>query len=185
MPSEEYLMLAQHPVSEDADAAAEQISGTIDALVQNGRRVLVIYPNADAGGRHIIEVIEKRCVRPQFTCFRSIPRSDYLSLLSRAAALVGNSSSGLVEAPSLGTPFVNVGDRQKGRERGDNVIDVGYGREEVLRGLREIADPEFLSKVRGKRNPYGDGKSGERIAELLAKVPLPDGVTQKHFCYMP
>lgn len=131
----------------------------------------------------MIEVIEARCVPPQFVRFQSLPRERYLKLLSRASALVGNTSSGLVEAPSFGTPFVNVGDRQKGRERGSNVVDVGYGKLEVLRGLRIAEGPEFPAEAGRMVNPYGDGNAGERIAEILATEPLPTGVTQKHLSY--
>ncbi|HUT28016.1 MAG TPA: UDP-N-acetylglucosamine 2-epimerase [Methanomassiliicoccales archaeon] len=179
----EYLMLVQHPVSEEADIAGEQISGTIDALIADGRRTVVVYPNADAGGRRMIEVIEERCRSPQFVCFKSMPRDDYLRLMARAAALIGNSSGGLVETPSFGTPFINVGDRQKGRERGDNVIDVGYGKEEVLKGLKRAENHDLLHKVGRRRNPYGDGCTGKCIAEILAELELSDDMTQKCLAY--
>jgi len=180
---EKYLMLGQHPVSDEALLSAEQIGGTIDALIEDGRRTLVVYPNADAGGRRMIEVIEKRCKPPQFILFKNLPRDRYLRLLSGASALVGNSSSGLVEAPSLGVPFVNVGTRQKGRERGENVIDVGYGKKEVLRGLDEIKRPGALERTRRCRNPYGDGHTGERIARLLSEMDLSPRTTQKTLSY--
>ena len=97
----------------------------------------------------------------------------YLSLLGTAAAMVGNSSSGLLEAPSFGLPVVNIGTRQQGRERAENVIDVGYSRQEILDGLkRALGDREFRERARACPNPYGDGNSGPRIARLLSD-PLP------------
>lgn len=182
-PSRPYLMLVQHPVSESSGKATEQISEIIDALVEDGRQTVVIYPNADSGGRQIIEVIQSRCRKPQFICFPSLSREVYLRLLSRAVALIGNTSSGLVEAPSLGTPYVSVGDRQKGRQKSDNVVEVGYGREEVLRGLRTAANAEFMRKAAERRNPYGDGHTGERIAEVLANVVLDSTINQKRLSY--
>lgn len=181
-PDREFLMVTQHPVSELCTEAADQISGTIDALIEDGRHVVLIYPNADAGGRSMIDVIERRCNVLKFHCFTSVPRDDYLRIMARSSALIGNSSSGLVEAPSLGIPFINIGDRQKGRERGDNVIDVDYGKDEVLRGLRSARDDNFLSLVHKRRNPYGDGCTGHRIADILATAELKD-IVQKKLTY--
>ena len=131
----------------------------------------------------MIRIIEERCRTPQFTTFKSLPRDAYLRLLSGASALVGNSSSGIVEASFLGTPFINVGDRQRGRERGGNVVDVGYGTDEVLGGLMAIESSDFQRRLRETNSPYGDWKTGERIAELLASIQLKPGVTQKILSY--
>lgn len=182
-PGRQFLLVVQHPVSEDSDRAAEQMRGTIEALDEYGLPSVVVYPNADAGGRAMIEVIEKHCRPPRFVCFRSLPRDDYLKLMTRAKALVGNTSSGLVEAPSFRTPFVNVGERQRGRERGSNVIDVGYGRKDILNGLRYLDDARFQDALRSVRNPYGDGRTGTRIAQTLADADLTRRVVQKKLDY--
>ena len=178
----DYLLMVQHPVSEEMDRAAEQMRGVISAILDIGTHAVVIYPNADAGGRRMIQVIQD-VSSPLFHCYRSVPRDHYLQLLLQSKALVGNSSSGLVEAPSLGVPFVNVGSRQKDRERGDNVIDVGYGKDEVLRGLSMIDDPALQQRLGQRRNPYGDGRTGDRIAKVLAEKPLGNGLVQKRLSY--
>ncbi len=147
-------------------------------------RTLVIYPNADAGGRSMIEVIHKECRQPQFTVFRSLPRERYLALLANAKALVGNSSSGIAEAPSLGVPFVNIGTRQEGRERANNVIDADYTEGSIKNALEKaLYDEEFRTEVAKRFNPYGDGKTADRIARIIAEIDLDPAITQKRLTY--
>jgi len=93
--------------------------------------------------------------------------------------MVGNSSSGLIEAPSFGLPTVNIGSRQRGRLRGDNVIDVGYGRDEIARGLGAALASGLRSRLRARPNPYGDGAAAPRIVEVLRGVPLDARLVQK------
>lgn len=177
-----YVILVQHPVSGEEEQAGMQIAGTIEAVLERRLASVIVYPNSDAGGRRIIDSIEA-FDSPLIHRFRSLPRDHYLQLLLQSRAIIGNSSSGLAEAPSLGVPFINVGTRQSGRERGDNVIDVGYGKEEVLRGLDLMNDPEFKRRVVERRSPYGDGCTAARIAALLAEKPLTPGLTQKRLPY--
>jgi UDP-N-acetylglucosamine 2-epimerase len=95
--------------------------------------------------------------------------------------MVGNSSSGLIEAPSFGLPVVNVGSRQRGRLRAANVIDVGHAREEILAGLRRALDPVFRRSLAGMANPYGDGRAAPRIVEVLERVELGPRLIRKRF----
>jgi len=139
-------------------------------------------PNADTGGRVIRERI-KRFVREDSSAqaVESLGTEGYFSALALCAAMVGNSSSGLLEAPSFGLPVVNVGSRQRGRVRGVNVIDVGNGREEIEIGIRRATDPAFRKHLLGLANPYGDGKASRRIVSKLAKVPLSGRLLRKRF----
>ena len=109
----------------------------------------------------------KRFVREESSAqaVESLGTEGYFSVLALCAAMVGNSSSGLLEAPSFGLPVVNVGSRQRGRVRGTNVIDVGCGREEIGEGIRRATDPAFRKSLRGLANPYGDGKASRRIVD--------------------
>ncbi len=171
-PAQPWLLAVQHPVTAEADRAGEQMVETMEALVALGLPTVLVYPNADAGSGAMIDVIH-RYRMPHIRVHPSLPSLDFLSLLKEAAALVGNSSSGIIEAPSLGTPAVNIGSRQKGRERGDNVIDVGYNRHEIEAAIRRaLEDRDFLRAVARRRNPYGDGRAAPRIARLLAEIPL-------------
>jgi UDP-N-acetylglucosamine 2-epimerase (non-hydrolysing)/GDP/UDP-N,N'-diacetylbacillosamine 2-epimerase (hydrolysing) len=103
----------------------------------------------------------------------------YCSLLREADAMVGNSSSGLIEAPSFRLPVVNVGIRQRGRLRAANVIDVGSGRADILEGIRRALDPAFRRGLADLVNPLGDGRAAPRIARVLAEVELGSRLIQK------
>jgi UDP-N-acetylglucosamine 2-epimerase (non-hydrolysing)/GDP/UDP-N,N'-diacetylbacillosamine 2-epimerase (hydrolysing) len=160
---------------------------TLGAVSATGLPALIIYPNADPGSRAIIDLItalDTTRGRGPFFVKSSVARLDYLGLLKHAAALVGNSSSGIIEAPSFRTPVVNVGDRQGGRERASNVIDVAPTKADVTRGIdRALNDAAFRRRLARCRNPYGDGRAGERIADLLAQVPLDEELRLKRITY--
>jgi UDP-N-acetylglucosamine 2-epimerase len=105
----------------------------------------------------------------------------YFSLMSHAAAMVGNSSSGIIEAPSFKLPVVNIGSRQRGRLRAKNVIDVGYDRAEILEGIRKAVSPEFRTSLADLVNPYGDGHAAERILKRLKEVGINKDLLIKRF----
>lgn len=163
---EPYVILVQHPETRgDADPDA-QLAASLDALGRFGMPVIAIHPNADAGGRRMAERLA-HTVPATTRVHRSIPHGDFLSLMDGAAAMVGNSSSGLIEAPMLRLPAVNVGARQDGRARGDNVIDVPADADRILEALQRAVAPEFRARLSG-RSPYGDGRAAARIAEHIA-----------------
>ena len=105
----------------------------------------------------------------------------YFSLMAIAAAMVGNSSSGIIEAPSFGLPVVNIGTRQQGRVRAENVIDVGYCRGEIRAGLAQALTPAFRARLRDCRNPYGDGHAADVIVKRLVEIPLTQDLIAKRF----
>ncbi len=105
----------------------------------------------------------------------------YFSLMSCAAAMVGNSSSGLIEAASFGLPVVNIGSRQSGRIRPANVIDVDYDRYAIAGGIRRALQPAFRDRLRNMRNPYGGGVAARDIVQVLRTVPLDARLLQKRF----
>jgi UDP-N-acetylglucosamine 2-epimerase len=105
----------------------------------------------------------------------------YFSVMALAAAMVGNSSSGIVEAASFGLPVVNIGSRQEGRVRAQNVIDVGYERSDIARGLSMALDPEFRRRVATLANPYGDGNASARIVNRVKEVAFDDKLLKKRF----
>jgi UDP-N-acetylglucosamine 2-epimerase len=109
----------------------------------------------------------------------------YFSLMRHAAAMVGNSSSGIIEAPSLGLPVVNIGARQAGRTRAANVIDVGGGRTEIAAGIARATEPGFRAGLAGRPNPYGDGGAAARVVEALKRVALGPTLTAKRFLDQP
>jgi GDP/UDP-N,N'-diacetylbacillosamine 2-epimerase (hydrolysing) len=182
--SKPLILLAQHPVTTQVDEAEEHMRETLEAIVEIGNPTVLVYPNSDAGGRRMIEVIKEYGKYPSIKTFKSLPRREYLSLMKVASVMVGNSSSGIIDAPSFGLPAVNIGIRQEGRERGKNIIDVRHNRQEIIKGIEKaLTDKEFLTEVKKCQSPYGDGKTGPRIAEILSKVEITPQLLQKKIAY--
>lgn len=169
-----------HPVVQDAALAGVQVQAVLEAVRGHGMQALCLMPNADAGHARIREVIEQVCTRwPGFRAVTHLPRQDYVSLVAGADVLVGNSSSGIVEAASFGTPVVNVGDRQAGRERNANTVDC-----EAEPAAVAAAIARALEHPRGdRRNVYGDGRTDQHIAALIAGLRLDDGLLKKTMSY--
>jgi len=154
------IVVLQHP-DENEDDAAGQIRHTLEAALSFNLPVVVIYPNADAGGRAQIAVINE--YKNRVKIYPSIGRSEFLQLLSRAKVLIGNSSAALIEAPTLKLPAVNIGPRQLGRERGNNVIDCGYEQKQIKSAIAKT----LRLKLNRITNPYGDGKTTQRVIKFL------------------
>ena len=177
LPDRPYVVILQHPVTTEADQAGAQMAETLAAVRDLDLQGVLIYPNNDAGARQIIRQIERSAIK----IVRSLPPEGFVNLVRYAAALVGNSSSGIHETASLGVPTVNIGTRQQGRERPRNVLDAGNDRAEIQEAiLKALHDAEFKALVARRVNPYGDGKSAERIVRLLRTVSL-DNLIQKRF----
>jgi UDP-N-acetylglucosamine 2-epimerase (non-hydrolysing) len=172
-----------HPVTLEYRDTAHDVDELLAALEKSDGTLVITYPNADTSGRVIIDRLEEFAGRHPGRCrlVRSLGERLYLSLLSHANVMIGNSSSGLIEAPSFGLPAVNIGARQRGRLRGANVIDVAPSREEILRGIEAAQAPAFRARARGAANPYGDGSAAPRIVDVLSKVPLDARLVQKRF----
>jgi UDP-hydrolysing UDP-N-acetyl-D-glucosamine 2-epimerase len=178
------LLLVQHPVIAEEDQAGRQMEITFKAVSALGFQVIVIYPNADAGGRRMIKVVKKNERRPLVTAFKSIPHEDYLGLMRFASVLIGNSSSGIIEAPSFKLPVVNVGSRQEGRERGTNVIDVPHNYKAILAAVKKaLYDNKFKNVLEKGINPYGDGHASPKIVRVLNAVKLGNRLLQKQMTY--
>jgi len=176
------ILAVQHPVTEEEEEAGDQAAELIQALIEVGWPTVLIYPNADAGSEAIRAQIQKH-MRPQLKVFRNLPRHDYLGLMRMADCMVGNSSSGIMEAPTFGIPTVNIGRRQKGRPQSSNVINVGYQREDIVRAVCRAASEEFKVQARGAVNPYGDGHASERIVAILKNLEVNEAFLWKTLTY--
>jgi len=144
-------------------------------------QTVIIYPNADAGGRAIIEMIQKYSSYPFIKTYSSIRHREYISLLKEVSVLVGNSSSGIIEAPSFNLPVVNIGTRQEGRERAENVIDAGYQRDSIKKAIQKaLFNTDFQEKVKMCKNPYGDGKTSEKITSILSDIRIDTKILKKN-----
>ncbi len=168
---EPYLLAIVHPETAAGGATPAVLTDALIAgLAAAGLPVIAIWPNADAGGRAIAERLATAHARLA-ALVPSVPHDDYLRLLVGAAALVGNSSSGIIEAPFLRVPAVNVGERQEGRERGDNVIDVPPSPEGIAKAVERATAPEFRARLTG-RSPYGDGHAAARIVNAIEATQI-------------
>jgi UDP-N-acetylglucosamine 2-epimerase len=139
-------------------------------------------PGLEVDSLRIVERLNafaERRARARFVS--SLGDEVYASLLKEVDAMVGNSSSGLIEAPSFALPVVNVGDRQRGRVRAGNVIDVGHARDEIAAGLVQALDPAFRRGLAGLANPYGDGHAAPRIVRVLRELELGPRLIRKRF----
>ena len=178
-----WLLVTFHPVTLEYRDTAAHIDELLAALEKTDGFIVITYPNADTAGRLIIERIEEFAGRHPRRCrlAKSLGERLYLSLLRHADLMIGNSSSGLIEAPTFGLPVVNVGSRQRGRLRGANVIDVEPLREDILRGIEAAQALPFRVRARAAANPYGDGHAAPRIVEILRSVPIDVRLVQKRF----
>lgn len=179
------LLVVQHPVTTEVEDAARQIKETLEALKEEKYQTIIIYPNADAGGRKIITIIEKYRKYPFFKIYKSLAHRDYLSLMKISSVMIGNSSSGIIESPSFKLPVINIGPRQCGRERADNIIDVDYKKEDIKKAIEKaLYNKKFKDKVRKCKSPYdGEGKAGLRIAKILSTIRIDKKLFQKKLTY--
>jgi len=177
-PPRPYALVVFHPVVQEAGDAAAQTQALIDALRDTGAGssldVFWLAPNADAGSAAIEAVLQAQ-TWPGFHRLTHLPRPAYLAALRHAAVLAGNSSSGIIEAASYGTPVVNVGSRQHLRERNANTLDVAPQRGAIAAALRQA----LAHGPWPPHNVYGDGHSAARIVDLLATLPLPPSLLHK------
>ena len=176
---EPFVVVSQHPVTTEYGDGERQINETLEAVRAVGLPAIVLWPNADAGAEEVARGIRKlreRGLADGMHFFKNLPTEDYVRLLARAACVVGNSSSAIREGSFIGVPAVNVGSRQAGRQRGTNVIDVDHDRTAIVAAIeRHRAHGPYPSEP-----IYGDGRAGERIADVLASVEV---TVQKRIAY--
>lgn len=178
------LLVVQHPVTEEFGDGVEQMRETLEAVCELAYQTVLIFPNNDAGSDDLRLMIE-RYHRPFMRVERNLPRDVYAGLMRSASAVVGNSSSGLIEAPAFHLPAVNIGNRQRDRARGSNVIDVPYERAAIVEAIRTALSPAFREQLLASDDsPYvGDGQVSERIVEILKTIPLDEKLLRKQLAY--
>jgi UDP-N-acetylglucosamine 2-epimerase (non-hydrolysing)/GDP/UDP-N,N'-diacetylbacillosamine 2-epimerase (hydrolysing) len=179
-------IVTYHPVTRDADPASDQVGCLVAAIKASGLRAVFTAANADAQGSLINDRLRIVCAQnpERFKWIPHLGHRRYLSCLEHFAVMVGNSSSGLTEAPSFRLPVVNVGDRQRGRVRAANVIDVPCSRVAILRGIKRAISPRFHESLKGMRNPYDrfrNGRASEQIKDVLKHVSLSQDFLKKTF----
>lgn len=179
-PSKPFLLATMHPVVDEMEQAGEQMTVLLEALAVLQMPVVMTYPNNDAGGRAMRDALGDWGDRSFLRIVPDLGSKRYLSLLRHAAAMVGNSSSGIIEAPALKIPAINIGSRQHNRLRGSNVIDVPCERAAIVKAVRyALDDPAFRRKLTSCRSPYGDGHATERTLDVLLRLKLGNALIAK------
>ncbi len=184
--SKPVLLVTYHPVTLDKESPSKQIKEILAAITSSGYSAVFTKANADPEGMLINKMIAKFCHRhPQkYKLFDNLGQPLYYSCLKHLSMMIGNSSSGLVEAPSFHMPVINIGDRQRDRIKASNVMDVVCCQQDILNAIRKAVHPDFRRRLQGSKNPYdryADGKTSWRIKEILRTVPLGEDLIKKKF----
>jgi UDP-hydrolysing UDP-N-acetyl-D-glucosamine 2-epimerase len=180
------LLVTFHPVTLEYEDTAYHIAELLAALDDSGMPAIFTMPNADTSNHVIAESIRAFVAARSAThLVDNLGTQGYFSVMAQAAAMVGNSSSGIIEAASFRLPVVNIGTRQQGRVRGANVLDVGYSRREIAEGIRRASNAGFRSRLADLENPYGTGGASSAIVKRLKSLQIDSRLLQKRFFDVP
>ncbi|KAJ52332.1 GDP/UDP-N,N'-diacetylbacillosamine 2-epimerase (hydrolysing) [Clostridium tetanomorphum] len=179
------FLVTYHPVTLDIENIESQMNNLLDSLKEFDAKYIFTYPNADFGSKVIIDKINDFVKHNNNAyIYYSLGQKRYLSLLKSAHVMIGNSSSGIIEAPTFKIPVINIGDRQKGRLRSNNIIDVGYEKEEIIKAInRVLYDKEFKENLNYIENLYGDGNVSKRIVSALKSINIDKILLSKKLTY--
>lgn len=169
------LMVTFHPVTLEHATAGMQFQNILDALDElKDTNLIFTKPNADTNGRIIIKMIDEYTLKNSHKAisFVSLGQLRYLSAMQFIDGIIGNSSSGLIEAPSFKIGTINIGDRQRGRIKADSVIDCNTTKEEILTAIKELYSKEFQNKLKNVINPYGEGGAAKKIKKIIKETDL-------------
>lgn len=175
------LLVVFHSDTLNIEKSLLQVKNLCESLVKLNMQTVFIYPNADAGGRKIIETIKEYSIHPKIQVHKNVQQVEYFSLMAISHLMLGNSSSGFVEAPAFGLPVINIGDRQKGNDRLDNIVDVVGETDQILNAVKRILTNNDYRNTLGNRvEMYGDGTAGIKIVEILSKIEISDKLRYKN-----
>lgn len=175
-----FLLVVQHTVTTEINEIDRYFLETIRAIKDLDIQSIIIAGNIDAGSQKIKKIIENS----KISYYDHLPFEKYISLLHHSSALVGNSSSGIMEAPFLRIPSINIGTRQEGRSKAKSIINVGYNRKEIKKAIKKaITDKKFLVSIKKQKSQYGDGTAAKKIVRILEKLDLQKIPIQKKLSY--
>jgi GDP/UDP-N,N'-diacetylbacillosamine 2-epimerase (hydrolysing) len=180
------VLVTFHPVTIEYGVSAKYLEEVLSALSElNDTQIIFSLPNSDAEGRMLQRKIKEFAeFRKNVKTFASLGQLRYLSCLKFVDCVIGNSSSGLIEAPTLKTATINIGDRQFGRLKADSVLDCKPQKDEILAAVRSVYTPKVRHLLRDVKNPYGEGCASNAIVKILERESL-DGLLRKSFYDMP
>jgi GDP/UDP-N,N'-diacetylbacillosamine 2-epimerase (hydrolysing) len=185
-PAKEWVLFTMHPLTTEPEQAGRQAREVLEALARHTDRieVLATYPNHDEGSKDIIAELEAFRAKPGFHVVKSLGRERYLNILRHVTLVIGNSSSGLLETAFFKVPCVNVGERQAGRERGNNVADVPQEAAAIRQMVdRVLRDDAYRLSLRNGEHPFGDGHCAKKILAVLSETAFDATLLQKQITY--
>ncbi len=178
--SENFIVLLQHPVFKDQKLSKIIFKKTINACKKLKFKIYIIYPNYDPGYKDIIQIIKKLDSK-KYIVFKNLDRYDFLTLATHSKVLVGNSSSGILESPSLKIPVVNIGDRQQLREQNKNILNAKYNEKDIFLKINKAL--KIKKQLRNIKNLHGNGRSSEKIYKILKKIKIDSFLLNKNTTY--
>lgn len=180
--TEDYLLFVYHPVTtEEQDLAF--LGQMLEVLLESELHLVCIMPNSDAGNEKITRIYQRYLQNPKFHAVTNFEQLDYLTMLKHAVMLVGNSSSGIIEAASYKVPVINIGSRQKGRERSRNVIDISEDKDELLHAIEHVMRKDFLASLKTLTNVYGRKNTSQNIVRSIKQLSKTEQLIQKTITY--
>jgi GDP/UDP-N,N'-diacetylbacillosamine 2-epimerase (hydrolysing) len=178
--TKKFIIILQHTVTSEINSIEKNFLKTIEVIKEINIQSIVILGNSDAGSKQIIKLLKNSQIKE----YSTVPYVDYINLLQHSSALIGNSSSGIIEAPFLHIPTINIGTRQEGRLRSESIIDVEYDKNKIKNTiLNVISDKQFLKKIRKQKQLYGIGNSSKKIVKILEELNLKNFPIQKKMTY--
>ncbi len=169
---DEYALVIYHPILGQQEYAGIYFEDLLNALKQCGKKAFVSYPNIDAGNKLILRVIQQYQTDPAFCFYKNVDRNLFVNLMRNAQFMIGNSSAGIAEAPSIPLAVINVGERQRGRLAAENVLFVNEGVLNIMTGIETICSIEFQSKLKHVKSIYGQGNSIDSAYRLIQDLDL-------------
>jgi UDP-N-acetylglucosamine 2-epimerase (non-hydrolysing)/GDP/UDP-N,N'-diacetylbacillosamine 2-epimerase (hydrolysing) len=179
----EYFIVLQHSDSYRPNISYDHTKAILEVMESREEDAVIIYPCSDPGYKQVIKALNEFRGNPRFHFFRNIEAIPFLSLLKKCKALIGNSSGGIIEAPYMNIPFINVGLRQEGREKADNTYSCDGKFDEIQGALKVIETKEFRKRMAADIFRFGDGHASERILNILLKVELTPELFRKRITY--
>lgn len=178
------LVLIHNPLSTESNKAGRETRVIMRVIDRLKLQTVIINPNSDAGCHDIVKAINAYRSRKFIKIFKNLPKEIFVNLMRYCDCLIGNSSCGILEAPLLRVPVVNIGMRQKGRQHAENVIFTDYNEKDIEGSIQKaLYDRRFMEWVRRCKNPYGDGHATERIVKVLSGIKLDKDLLQKQITY--
>ena len=167
--NKKWLLIIHHPAPLDQIIFLRQIRPLLECVKNIDAEKIIIYPNSDTGSNIFIKEIHTCKKNNNFHIYKNLPKNDFLNIMNSADALLGNSSAGIIESGYFNLPTVNIGNRQKNRERGRNVIDSDYKKNTIKKAIARALSPQFKKNCKNMKSPYGNGHASEKIIKILEK----------------